>query len=95
MRLWTDATRCRRAEQAIWRRSNRSCGSSAGKLASVSGRYYAMDRDRRWEREKKAFDAMVKGQAEGGAYKDAVARVKESYNNGIDGRVYCAVRGYR
>ena len=54
-----------------------------------------MDRDRRWEREKKAFDAMVKGQAEGGAYKDAVARVKESYNNGIDGRVYCAVCGYR
>ncbi len=54
-----------------------------GKLASVSGRYYAMDRDRRWEREKKAFDAMVKGQAEGGAYKDAIARVKESYNNGV------------
>jgi 2,3-bisphosphoglycerate-independent phosphoglycerate mutase len=53
-----------------------------GKLASVSGRYYAMDRDRRWEREKKAFDAMVKGQAEGGAYRDAVARMKESYNNG-------------
>jgi 2,3-bisphosphoglycerate-independent phosphoglycerate mutase len=48
-----------------------------GKLASVSGRYYAMDRDRRWEREKKAFDAMVTGQAEGGAYKDPVARVKE------------------
>ena len=30
-----------------------------GKIATVSGRYYAMDRDRRWEREKKAFDAMV------------------------------------
>jgi len=53
-----------------------------GKLASISGRYYAMDRDRRWEREKKAFDAMVKGQAEGGAYRDAVARIRESYNNG-------------
>jgi 2,3-bisphosphoglycerate-independent phosphoglycerate mutase len=54
-----------------------------GKIASVSGRYYAMDRDRRWEREKLAFDAMVKGQAEGGAYPDAIARVKESYNNGV------------
>ena len=54
-----------------------------GKLASVSGRYYAMDRDRRWEREKLAFDAMVKGNAEGGAYHDAIARVKESYNNGV------------
>ena len=54
-----------------------------GKIASVSGRYYAMDRDRRWEREKLAFDAMVKGQAEGGAYADPIARVKESYNNGV------------
>ncbi len=34
-----------------------------GKVASVSGRYYAMDRDKRWERERKAFDAMVHGKA--------------------------------
>ena len=54
-----------------------------GKIASVSGRYYAMDRDKRWERELKAFDAMVKGKAEGGAYLDAAARLKEIYNNGI------------
>lgn len=54
-----------------------------GKLASVSGRYFAMDRDLRWERERKAFNAMVKGQAEGGAYQDAVGRVRESYNNGV------------
>src|SRR5207253_4164631 len=37
-----------------------------GQVASVSGRYYAMDRDKRWERERKAFDAMVKGKGEGG-----------------------------
>ena len=54
-----------------------------GQLASVSGRYYAMDRDLRWEREHKAFNAMVRGQAEGGAYPDAILRVQESYNNGI------------
>ncbi|HZD50367.1 MAG TPA: 2,3-bisphosphoglycerate-independent phosphoglycerate mutase [Silvibacterium sp.] len=54
-----------------------------GKIASVSGRYYAMDRDRRWEREKLAFDAMVTGRAEGGRPRDAVARLKESYNNGV------------
>jgi 2,3-bisphosphoglycerate-independent phosphoglycerate mutase len=54
-----------------------------GKIASVSGRYFAMDRDRRWDREKKAFDAMVTGRAEAGAYKDVIARVEESYNNGI------------
>ncbi len=53
-----------------------------GKLATVSGRYYAMDRDRRWERERKAFDAMVNGKAEGGAYTNAVARIKECYNSG-------------
>ncbi len=54
-----------------------------GKLATVSGRYYAMDRDRRWEREKKTSDAMLHGHAEGGLHQDAIARVKESYNNGI------------
>jgi 2,3-bisphosphoglycerate-independent phosphoglycerate mutase len=52
-----------------------------GKIASVSGRYFAMDRDRRWEREKKTFDAMM-GKTEGGAYSDPVARVKECYHNG-------------
>ena len=54
-----------------------------GKVATINGRYYAMDRDKRWERERKAFDAMVNGKAEGGAYPDPVARIKESYNNGI------------
>jgi 2,3-bisphosphoglycerate-independent phosphoglycerate mutase len=54
-----------------------------GKLASVSGRYYAMDRDYRWEKENKAFRAMVTGDAAGGKYVDAVARVRESYNNEI------------
>jgi 2,3-bisphosphoglycerate-independent phosphoglycerate mutase len=54
-----------------------------GKVASINGRYYAMDRDKRWEKERKAFDAMVAGKAEGGAYPSAVARIKESYNNGV------------
>ena len=53
-----------------------------GKVATVSGRYYAMDRDRRWPRERKAFDAMVNGKAEGGAHASAVARIRESYNGG-------------
>jgi len=54
-----------------------------GKLASVSGRYFAMDRDLRWEKERKAFRAMVTGDPEGGGHSDALARVRESYNNGI------------
>jgi 2,3-bisphosphoglycerate-independent phosphoglycerate mutase len=54
-----------------------------GKLASVSGRYFAMDRDLRWEKAKQAFDAMVTGQAEGGVYADAAARIRELYSNGV------------
>ncbi len=54
-----------------------------GAIASVSGRYYAMDRDRRWERELKAFEAMAKGHAEGGLHADPVARLRESYNNNV------------
>ena len=54
-----------------------------GKIATVSGRYYAMDRDRRWEREKKAFDAMVYGDGEAGRYTDPVKGVKDSYNRGV------------
>jgi len=54
-----------------------------GKIASVSGRYYAMDRDRRWEREDKAFQAMVNGKGEGGRYSDAVQGMKDSYNRDV------------
>src|SRR2546421_9988633 len=56
---------------------------ATGSVASVSGRYYAMDRDKRWERERKAFDAMVKGRGEGGTYIDAVRGMKESYNREV------------
>ncbi len=53
----------------------------AGKIASVSGRYYAMDRDRRWERIEKSFDAMVLGS--GRKATSAVDAVTSSYQNGI------------
>ncbi len=56
---------------------------NVGLLSSVSGRYYAMDRDLRWEKEKQAFEAMVTGHPEGGTYEGPVARVRELYNNGI------------
>lgn len=54
---------------------------SIGKIASVSGRYYAMDRDKRWERVKLAYDALVKG--EGVKSTDAVAAVENSYKNNV------------
>jgi 2,3-bisphosphoglycerate-independent phosphoglycerate mutase len=56
---------------------------NSGKIASVSGRYYAMDRDRRWERIAKAYNAMVSGDAEGGKSTDPVQGMKDSYNRGI------------
>jgi len=52
--------------------------TSAGKIASVSGRYYAMDRDKRWERVKLAYDAMVK--AAGPTATDALAAIEQSYS---------------
>ena len=56
---------------------------NCGKIATVNGRYYAMDRDRRWERIAKAYDAMVFGKGEGGTYADPVQGMKESYNRGV------------
>jgi 2,3-bisphosphoglycerate-independent phosphoglycerate mutase len=56
---------------------------NTGKIATVSGRYYAMDRDRRWDRIAKAYSALVFGQAEGGSYSDPVQGMKESYNKGV------------
>jgi 2,3-bisphosphoglycerate-independent phosphoglycerate mutase len=53
---------------------------NSGKIASVNGRYYAMDRDRRWERIAKAYNAMVFGDGEGGKYVDPVQGMKDSYN---------------
>lgn len=54
---------------------------TVGKIATVCGRYYAMDRDKRWERIKFAYDAMVKG--EGPLSTDPVAAIESSYANGI------------
>ncbi|OIJ21038.1 phosphoglycerate mutase (2,3-diphosphoglycerate-independent) [Anaerobacillus alkalidiazotrophicus] len=52
-----------------------------GELASISGRYYAMDRDQRWERVEKSYKAMVYG--EGLQYKSAVEALQDSYKNEI------------
>ncbi|HEX5170732.1 MAG TPA: 2,3-bisphosphoglycerate-independent phosphoglycerate mutase [Cyclobacteriaceae bacterium] len=52
-----------------------------GKIASVIGRYYAMDRDKRWERVKLAYDLLVKG--EGEKTQDIIKGVERSYENGV------------
>ena len=52
-----------------------------GKIATVSGRYYAMDRDNRWERVVKAYDAIVNG--EGVKAPDPAAMMRQSYADGV------------
>ena len=52
-----------------------------GKIATISGRYYAMDRDNRWERVEKAYSAIVYG--EGVNEVDPVEAVQHSYDNGV------------
>lgn len=55
------------------------CG--VGEIATLSGRYYSMDRDKRWDRVKKAYDAMVYG--EGPKYTDPFKLVDDAYENEI------------
>jgi 2,3-bisphosphoglycerate-independent phosphoglycerate mutase len=55
--------------------------NTPAKIASIVGRYYAMDRDKRWERIKLAYDAMVHGK--GAEFESAVEGIKASYNNDL------------
>ncbi len=57
------------------------CAKSTGVIADVVGRYYAMDRDHRWERVKDAYNMLVYG--EGKQTDNVVAAVKESYAEGV------------
>ena len=57
------------------------CEKSAGKIASIIGRYYAMDRDKRWERVKEAYDLLVNGK--GTAASDMVKAMQDSYDAGV------------
>lgn len=60
---------------------NQHLEKSTGKLASLIGRYYAMDRDSRWERVKQAYDLLTKGTGE--HTKDPLAAIEKSYSEGI------------
>ena len=59
----------------------RHLDKTGGKIATVTGRYFAMDRDKRWERVKLAYDAMVK--AEGKKTTDILGAVELSYADGV------------
>ncbi len=55
--------------------------SSNGRIASLIGRYYSMDRDKRWERIREGYDLMVKGK--GKPSTDVLTAIKESYEEGV------------
>lgn len=60
---------------------NKCSELGVGKIASVMGRYYAMDRDNRWERVEKAYDVLVRGK--GVVCEDAVQAMADSYANDV------------
>jgi 2,3-bisphosphoglycerate-independent phosphoglycerate mutase len=55
--------------------------AGVGRIATISGRYYAMDRDKRWERTERYYDCITLGQAE--VVSDPVAALEESYKAGV------------
>ncbi len=55
--------------------------TSVGEIATITGRYYAMDRDKRWERVKLAYDVMVNGVGE--TTTDLIGAIEASYANGV------------
>ena len=57
------------------------CAQSAGTIASIVGRFYAMDRDKRWERVKEAYDLLVEGKGKDAT--DMVQAMQESYDEGV------------
>lgn len=57
------------------------CKEKDAQIATITGRYFAMDRDKRWPRIKKAYDALVNGKGSG--FEDAVQAVQASYDNGV------------
>ncbi|MBO9615316.1 MAG: 2,3-bisphosphoglycerate-independent phosphoglycerate mutase [Dyadobacter sp.] len=60
-----------------------SMAQSTGRIASITGRYYAMDRDKRWERVKLAYDAMVHGEGKHVPAAEVLKAVQASYEEGV------------
>ncbi|WP_156288401.1 2,3-bisphosphoglycerate-independent phosphoglycerate mutase [Oceanobacillus salinisoli] len=69
------------AEKYIKQTEEKMKELGVGQFATISGRYYSMDRDKRWDRVKKSYDAMVYG--EGPTYQSAMEVIEDSYENGI------------
>lgn len=68
-------------EMYITKLKEKMAEKGVGKIASISGRYYAMDRDQRWERIKLCYDAMVNG--EGKKMADPIIAIEKSYEQEV------------
>src|SRR5690606_7183037 len=69
------------AEKYIKATQEKIAEYGVGKIATISGRFYSMDRDKRWDRVEKAYRAMAYG--EGPVYSDPLEMIKDSYDHGI------------
>ena len=69
------------AENYIIKLQEKMQEKGVGKIASISGRFYAMDRDKRWERVKKCYDALVLG--EGNKATSAIKAIEDSYQKEV------------
>ena len=69
------------AENYITQLEEKMREKGIGKIASLSGRYYAMDRDKRWDRVKKCYDALVNG--EGNKASSAIKAIEDSYQKEV------------
>ena len=69
------------AENYILKLQEKMQEKGVGKIASISGRFYAMDRDKRWERVKKCYDALVLG--EGNKETSAIKAIEDSYQKEV------------
>jgi 2,3-bisphosphoglycerate-independent phosphoglycerate mutase len=73
----------RSAESSLQYFSKKLADSGRGQIASVSGRYFGMDRDKRWERVEKAYLAIVEGRSDD-KYLDALSALMDAYGRGED-----------
>jgi len=82
LHLFTDGRDAppREAEEVVAKIGEYLKTNKIGQIATISGRYYAMDRDRRWERTQKAYQALVLGRGVTAA--DATSAVKNAYGKG-------------
>lgn len=73
----------RSAESSLSKFSDKLETSGKGQIASLNGRFYAMDRDNRWDRVEKAYQSIVAGNAEY-SYESAIAALQDAYNRNED-----------